>query len=94
VFIFGVHAELPSQRPRRRPVGAAQRLAVALLVEAYRTAGLLADRRYRVTASMRRAARAWLVGAVDDEVAVSVGWCCDALGIDPGALADVAQRCG
>jgi hypothetical protein len=83
---------LPSQLPRRRPAGAAQRLAAALLVEALRTAGLLAGRRYRVTASMRHAAGAWLVGALDDQVVVSVQWVCDVLALDAGALAAAVRR--
>jgi hypothetical protein len=77
--------------PRYRSAGAAQRLAGALLVEALRTAGLLSDRKYRVTAAMRRTAGAWLLGALDDQVVVPVAWVCDALGIDASVLAAIVR---
>jgi hypothetical protein len=88
--LFGVHAELPSQRPRRRPAGAAQRLAVALLVEAFRTAGLLSDRKYRVTASMRRTARRGSsASSTTRSPSPSAG---AALGLDAAALVDTVRR--
>jgi hypothetical protein len=44
---------------------------------------------------MRRAARAWLTGTLDDQVVVPVQMVCDAFGLDPAALAAVVfRRCG
>jgi hypothetical protein len=49
----------------------------------------LADRLAR---RRRAAATAWLVGALDGEVVVPVQLVCDALGIDPSALAAAVGR--
>jgi hypothetical protein len=37
-------------------------------------------------------ARRWLLGELDDQVALPVGWVCDMLGIDKGVLAAVRAR--
>src|SRR5262249_6694757 len=39
----------------------------------------------------RALAVAWLTGTVDDQVAVPIGFVCDALGLDAGALAAAVQ---
>jgi len=41
------------------------------------------------------AARRWLVGELDGQVALPIGFVCDALGLDAGVLAAaVRRRCG
>jgi len=39
----------------------------------------------------RALALAWLTGTFDDQVALPIGFVCDALGLDAGALAAAAQ---
>jgi hypothetical protein len=39
----------------------------------------------------RALAFAWLTGTLDDQLALPIGFVCDALGIDAGALAAAAQ---
>src|SRR5262245_46240203 len=41
----------------------------------------------RVTRAQVAVARQWLVGELDDQVALPVGWVCDMLGIDVDVLA-------
>jgi len=65
-------------------------LLVELLREALRDAGVV---RSNAPLHPRRQARAvaWLTGTLDDPVALPIGFVCDALGIDAGALAAAAQ---
>jgi hypothetical protein len=65
-------------------------LLVELLREALRDAGVMAG--IAPTHPRRRAlALAWLTGTFDGQVAVPVGFVCDALGLDAGALAAAVQ---
>jgi len=61
-------------------------LYVELLREALRDAGVV--RGIAPLHPGRRAlALAWLTGTLDDQVALPIGFACDALGLDAGALA-------
>ena len=102
---LGVHQVLPTQSARRRGPLGSRRLFIALLAGALEDAGLgprrappprtspaytrLAD---RLTRARRATATAWLLGALDAEVEVPVVLACDALGIDPAALAAAVRR--
>ena len=88
--MFAVHAILPSQRGPRRADGGGRALLVELLREALRDAGVMPG--IAPTHPRRRAlALAWLTGTFDDGVALPIGFVCDALGLDAGALAAAAQ---
>jgi len=51
-----------------------------------------ATRAARAKPAQRIAARRWLCGALDTEVAVPFRWVCDMLGLDAEALADAVRR--
>jgi len=73
-------AELPSQLGPRRADGGGRALLVELLREALRDAGVV--RGIAPLHPRRRVlALAWLTGTLDDQVAVPIGFVCDALGL-------------
>jgi hypothetical protein len=106
--LFGGHLLLPSQLPQRQGGAAGPTALLAgLLAGALDDAGFGPRRSApprtsvaysrlasRLDSTRRATARAWLVGALDGEVSVPVQLVCDALGIDPAALASVVRRLG
>jgi hypothetical protein len=79
---------VPAQLPRRvaGSDSGVRALLAELLREALRDAGVV--RSHAPPHPRRRAlAVAWLTGTLDGEVVVPLGFVCDALGLDAGALA-------
>jgi hypothetical protein len=103
---FSVELVLPHQLPLRRggPTGPRAllcRLLYYALVEAelgpsarrpLRGRTPLARWRRHVRPAKRQLARRWLCGELDDQVALPIGFVCDALGLDAAALAAVVRR--
>jgi hypothetical protein len=95
---------LPAQLPRRHGPAAtgARALLVRLLLLALLDAGWSLDGRtcgLRVVPRSRQRwqgsqalAQRWLLGELDDQVAVPIAWCCDQLGLDAAALAAAVRR--
>jgi hypothetical protein len=94
---FDVAQLLPTQLPRRAPTPRTfgpHALLVRLLLDALADAGCLGRSprwRRRAGTAVRTLARAWLTGALEDQVPLPVATVCDALGIDASVLAAIVR---
>ena len=90
--LIGTEVILPVQWVNRHPRSRTgpRALACALLEAACQDAGLLPVRG-PVSARRRQLARLWLLGELEQQVAVPVAVACAAVGIDADALAAVVR---